>query len=62
MTAQPAQRSGALDILKQMLGDRLSTAMAVRQQHGKDESYHTAHAPEAVAFAQSTEEIGRAHV
>ncbi len=57
MTAQPAQRSGAIDILKQMLGDRLSTAMAVRQQHGKDESYHTPHAPEAVAFAQSTEEV-----
>jgi D-lactate dehydrogenase (cytochrome) len=57
MTAQPAQRSGALDILKQMLGDRLSTAMAVRQQHGKDESYHAPYAPEAVAFAQSTEEV-----
>ncbi len=57
MTAQPAQRSGAIDILKQMLGDRLSTAMAVRDQHGKDESYHTPHAPEAVAFAQSTEEV-----
>jgi D-lactate dehydrogenase (cytochrome) len=57
MTAQPAQRSGALDILKQMLGDRLSTAMPVREQHGKDESYHTPHPPEAVAFAQSTEEV-----
>ncbi|MBM3532335.1 MAG: FAD-binding protein [Alphaproteobacteria bacterium] len=57
MTAQPAQRSGAIDILKQMLGDRLSTAMAVRQQHGRDESYHAPHAPEAVAFAQSTEEV-----
>jgi D-lactate dehydrogenase (cytochrome) len=57
MTAQPALRSGAIDILKQMLGDRLSTAMAVRQQHGKDESYHTPHAPEAVAFAHTTEEV-----
>ncbi|MSP50542.1 MAG: FAD-binding protein [Alphaproteobacteria bacterium] len=57
MTAQSAQRSSAIDILKQMLGDRLSTAMAVRQQHGKDESYHTPHAPEAVAFAHSTEEV-----
>ena len=43
--------------LLQMLGDRLSTAMAVRQQHGKDESYHTPHAPEAVAFAHTTEEV-----
>ena len=57
MTAQPALRSGAIDILKQMLGDRLSTAMAVRDQHGKDESYHTPHAPEAVAFAHTTEEV-----
>src|SRR5215813_4424280 len=43
--------------LQQLLGDRLSTTPAVRNQHGKDESYHALHAPDAVAFARSTEEV-----
>jgi D-lactate dehydrogenase (cytochrome) len=46
-----------LAALKQRLGDRLSTAAAVCEQHGKDESYHQPHAPDAVAFATSTEEV-----
>src|SRR5216684_7910828 len=43
--------------LRQLLGDRLSTSAAVCEQHGKDESYHTPHAPDAVAFVHSTEEV-----
>src|SRR3954467_6779374 len=43
--------------LKQRLGDRLSTSAAICAQHGKDESYHQPHAPDAVAFAASTEEV-----
>jgi D-lactate dehydrogenase (cytochrome) len=43
--------------LRQRLGDRLSTSTAVCDQHGKDESYHQPHSPDAVAFAQSTEEV-----
>ena len=43
--------------LRQILGERLSTSMAVCAQHGKDESYHAPHAPDAVAFAHSTEEV-----
>src|SRR5271156_3125013 len=43
--------------LRQRLGDRLSTSAAVCDQHGKDESYHQPHSPDAVAFAQSTEEV-----
>jgi D-lactate dehydrogenase (cytochrome) len=43
--------------LRQLLGDRLSTSAAVCAQHGKDESYHEAHAPDAVACAQSTDEV-----
>ena len=39
------------------LGERLSTAQAVREQHGKDVTYHAGHAPDAVAFAKSTEEV-----
>src|SRR5438309_360317 len=61
MTATLLQRSplkpALLAALRQRLGDRLSTSAAVCEQHGKDESYHTPHAPDAVAFAHSTEEV-----
>src|ERR1700722_8109782 len=43
--------------LRQRLGDRLSTSAAICAQHGKDESYHQPHAPDAVAFVQSTVEV-----
>ncbi|MEM7170719.1 MAG: FAD-linked oxidase C-terminal domain-containing protein [Pseudomonadota bacterium] len=46
-----------LDALKALLGERLSTSSAVRQQHGKDESYHEPEPPDAVAFAHTTEEV-----
>src|SRR5947209_19981179 len=46
-----------IEALRARFGDRLSTAVAVRTQHGRDESYHAAHAPDAVVFAQSTEEV-----
>ncbi|WP_096700899.1 FAD-linked oxidase C-terminal domain-containing protein [Magnetospirillum sp. 15-1] len=38
-------------------GERFSTAQAVCEQHGKDESHFPACPPEAVVFAQSTEEV-----
>ena len=41
----------ALAELRPLLGDRLSTAAAVREQHGKDLTYHAGHPPDAVAFA-----------
>jgi D-lactate dehydrogenase (cytochrome) len=50
----------AIEILTQRFGDRLSTAIAVREQHGRDESYHPVEPPDAVLFAQSTEEVAAA--
>ncbi len=47
----------AVAALKQLLGDRLSTGQAIREQHGKDESWHQPQLPDAVAFAQNTEEV-----
>jgi D-lactate dehydrogenase (cytochrome) len=44
-------------VLRQRLGDRLSTSAAICAQHGKDESYHQPHSPDAVAFVHSTEEV-----
>ena len=46
-----------LTALRQLLGDRLSTSAAVCDQHGRDESYHAPHSPDAVAFARSTEDV-----
>src|SRR5690348_16318592 len=61
MTA-PALRTNrpnqaVIDRLKQRFGERLSTAASVREQHGKDESYHAVAPPDAVVFARATEEV-----
>lgn len=54
---EPTAVEAALAALRQRLGDRLSIAQSVRDQHGRDESYHTPLAPDAVAFVESTEEV-----
>jgi len=59
VTVAPAARDAAIASLSQLLGDRLSTAEFVREQHGKDASYHPCVPPDAVAFAQSTEEVSQ---
>ncbi len=57
MTA-PARNLDPLIVeLRALLGERLSTSEAVRRQHGKDESFHELAAPDAVAFATSTEDV-----
>ena len=43
--------------IRGIVGDRVSTAAAVLEQHGHDESYHFTHSPDAVVFPQSTEEV-----
>ncbi|MCB2099798.1 MAG: FAD-binding protein [Rhodobacterales bacterium] len=43
--------------LSGLLGDRLSLSAAVREQHGRDESYHHPQPPDAVAFVESTDEV-----
>ena len=57
MSAQFQPRNPVLDSLRPLLGERLSTSEAVREQHGRDESYHRPALPEAVAFVRSTEEV-----
>ncbi|HYM31479.1 MAG TPA: FAD-linked oxidase C-terminal domain-containing protein [Candidatus Cybelea sp.] len=57
MTAAASKVETAIARVKQHLGERLSTAMAVRQHHGTDPSWHKPHAPDAVAFVHSTEEV-----
>jgi D-lactate dehydrogenase (cytochrome) len=43
--------------LKTLLGDRVSTAPAVREHHGKDESYFPYALPDVVVFLKTTEEV-----
>jgi len=50
-------REAAIASLQELLGDRLSRAALVREQHGRDASYHPCVPPDAVAFARSTEEV-----
>ena len=57
MDAARAEVDTAVGVLRQRLGERISTSAAVREQHGRDESHHAAHAPDAVAFPRSTEEV-----
>ncbi len=45
------------DELKKLLGDRFTTSAAVREHHGKDESYHHPCPPDAVCFPLSTEDV-----
>ncbi len=57
LAARRPDPSGAIDEIRGLISERLSTAAAVREQHGKDVTYHEGHAPDAVAFVQSTEEV-----
>src|SRR6187399_121854 len=43
--------------LKALLGERVSTSAAVREHHGKDESYFPYALPDAVVFLKTTEEV-----
>ncbi len=46
--------------LSERFGKRFSVAQSVREQHGRDESVHAMAAPDAVVFAESTEEVAEA--
>ena len=48
-----------IEALKALFGDRCSTALAVREQHGRDESSFTVPPPAAVVFAQSSAEVSQ---
>lgn len=48
-----------LGVLRQIVGERVTTADAIREQHGRDESFHPCMPPDAVVFAHSTDEVSR---
>src|SRR5258706_13951106 len=43
--------------LKALLGERVSTSAAVREHHGKDESYFPYALPDVVVYIKTTEEV-----
>ena len=47
----------AIDILKQRFGARLQTGAAIREQHGHTTTWLENQPPDAVVFAQSTEDV-----
>ncbi|HEY0884770.1 MAG TPA: FAD-linked oxidase C-terminal domain-containing protein [Ramlibacter sp.] len=49
-----------IDALKARFGAQCSTALAVREQHGRDESSFEAPPPAAVVFAESTQDVAAA--
>ena len=49
--------NAAVDEIRDLLGDRLSTAQAVRDQHGNDLTWRRGEPPDAVAFVESTGEV-----
>ncbi len=57
MTLAAVTTPSAIDELRLMLGERLSTSTGVRDHHAKDESWHHPHRPDAVVFPNSTEEV-----
>ena len=52
--------SALLDALAKRFGANCSTAMAVREQHGRDESSFEVPPPAAVVFAESTQDVADA--
>ena len=48
---------GLVSQLTARLSERVTTARAIRERHGQDESYHPPHPPDAVVFPHSTEEV-----
>ncbi len=46
-----------LEVLRELLADRVTAAAAVRDHHSHGESYHQPSAPDIVAYPQTTDEI-----
>jgi D-lactate dehydrogenase (cytochrome) len=49
--------SAAIEALRGRFGERLSMAQAVREQHGNTTTWHANQPPDAVVFAETTEEV-----
>ena len=43
--------------LQRIAGNRVATNASIRDQHGRDATYHRGHPPDAVVFAHTTDEV-----
>jgi D-lactate dehydrogenase (cytochrome) len=59
LIAQSPELAPFLDSLRSIFGDRLSTSLALREQHGRDITHPVAQPPDAVAFPESTAEVAQ---
>ena len=55
--ARADEGSPVLGALQEVLGDRITTSMAVREHHGRGEDYFKPIPADAVCFPHSTEEV-----
>jgi D-lactate dehydrogenase (cytochrome) len=60
VAAQREVPAALIDALKARFAERCSTALAVRTQHGRDESSFALPPPAAVVFAESTQDVADA--
>jgi D-lactate dehydrogenase (cytochrome) len=58
-TISPRPVDAVIAAARAFLGERLSTAQAVREQHGRGEDQTPPTLPDAVAFAETTDEVSR---
>ncbi len=58
-TIAPRPVDAVIAAARALIGDRLSTAQAVREQHSRGEDQTPPTLPDAVAFVESTEEVSR---
>ncbi len=59
MNTTPAAIETVIAAARELLGERLSTTAALREQHSRGEDTSTPTLPDAVAFVESTEEVSR---
>ncbi|HYF06215.1 MAG TPA: FAD-binding oxidoreductase, partial [Acetobacteraceae bacterium] len=59
MNHAPSPAETVIAALRESLGDRITTARAVREQHSRGEDMTQPTLPDAVAFAETAEEVSR---
>lgn len=55
--ASAEERTRLIELLKNLLGERLHTALSIREQHGQGEDSYGCYPPDAVAYLHSTVEV-----
>jgi D-lactate dehydrogenase (cytochrome) len=54
-----SDNTAAIEEIRELLGDRLSTGSSIREIHSRVEAYSTPSLPDAVAFPETTEEVSQ---